>query len=245
MMKKLSVICVTFNDEEGIRRTLESLVPLIRSAGNDVEVLVQDGGSDFALDSLEEDYPFAVFRSEPDSGIYDGMNKALLASSGSHIWFLNGGDESTVPAWHPLCEILDAAPDEILLCDFTLIFGGREVNRKSRDPSYLWHALPTSHQAILYPGRLSRDIKYDLTLRVSADYGFTARLVALGALAKRQPITLARFHAGGYSTLSISKIRRDAHYVQKQILLVGVVRRFLSQIRHIVAAWRFAIKSRL
>ena len=90
-MVKLSVITVCFN-EKNIERTCESIV---KQTNQDFEWIVIDGGStDGTLDILEKYKDrINVFVSEPDSGIYNAMNKGIKRSSGEYLNFMNGGDE--------------------------------------------------------------------------------------------------------------------------------------------------------
>ena len=91
MVPKVSVVTVTFNCQDVIESTVRSVVN--QDYGN-VEYIVVDGGSkDDTLDILNRYRSrFAYFISEKDNGIFDAMNKAIIASTGDWILFLNAGD---------------------------------------------------------------------------------------------------------------------------------------------------------
>jgi glycosyltransferase involved in cell wall biosynthesis len=90
--QKVSVVTVCLNHKEGLDRTLASVVA---QSWREMEHIVIDGGStDGSVKSLEEhrtDKPY-VFVSEPDSGLYDAMNKGWRMAEGNLVVFMNAGD---------------------------------------------------------------------------------------------------------------------------------------------------------
>lgn len=88
----VTVVTVTYNDEAGLRRTVESLrAQTLRT----FEHVVVDGGStDHSMAWLDANRPVdaSVVLSEPDHGIYDAMNKGLALARGRLVTFLNAGD---------------------------------------------------------------------------------------------------------------------------------------------------------
>jgi len=91
MNKKISIITINYNDKEGLKKTIESV---INQTFQDFEFLVIDGNSsDGGKDVLEQykshiDYGV----SEPDTGVYNAMNKGIRAATGDFVLFLNSGD---------------------------------------------------------------------------------------------------------------------------------------------------------
>lgn len=204
-----------------------------------MEVLVQDGlsaGEDFG--AIARSYGHWVdFRSEADNGIYDAMNRGLVRTKGSYIWFLNGGDESTIERWQDVHELLSIAPGAMVLGAYWLDLGRRRVLRLPRGMSYIWHALPTSHQAILYPGNCARATLYDASYRVAGDYAFTAVMSRIcGAVTTSMP--LAVFGIGGTSHIHAEVIASEAGLVQSQVLGLGAVPRFVSRVLHFASRFR-------
>lgn len=239
----LSVVSVTFNDEVGLRRTLASLRDLAES-GLPIEFLVQDGGSQYDWTLLSADFPFASFSSAPDSGIYDAMNSGLARSRGRYVWFLNGGDEFTGVLDRDCLRDVLVSDNRILLFDYERVSTRGLTRRPARADSYLWHALPTSHQAILYPGEVARANPYDLSYRVAADYAFTARLAASGSSFRILHTSIARFYDGGMSSVNSRQVARDANRVQREILRNSAIRRALSQFRHLLSRTHLRIRSK-
>jgi glycosyltransferase involved in cell wall biosynthesis len=88
---KYSIITVNFNNKEGLRKTIESV---IHQTFRDFEFIIIDGGStDGSVDVLKE-YSSQInyWVSEPDGGIYPGMNKGLRQAKGDYVNFMNSGD---------------------------------------------------------------------------------------------------------------------------------------------------------
>jgi glycosyltransferase involved in cell wall biosynthesis len=85
----LSVVTITFNDPEGLKRTFESLDL------HAVEWIVVDGSNIPAVQkhnrNLLDDKDVRLIQ-EPDNGRFDAMNKGLRAASGELVCLLNGGD---------------------------------------------------------------------------------------------------------------------------------------------------------
>ena len=88
---KLSIITVNFNDAEGLERTIKSV---ISQSFKDYEFIIIDGGStDGSVDVIKKyEKNIDYWVSEPDGGIYQGMNKGLRQAKGDYLNFMNGGD---------------------------------------------------------------------------------------------------------------------------------------------------------
>ncbi len=196
-----------------------------------------DGGTQPAetLRQIIDRYPSVTFSSEPDEGIYDGMNKGLRRSRGDFVWFLNGGDESCVGNEEALFDLFEENPDKLILAGFYLRAANRSIRRSPRGSSYISHGLPTSHQAIFYPGVNARKAQYNLEYKVSADYDFTARMLKEGVQAVVSSLPVAIFDVGGMSETNARQIAVEAERVQRSVLGLGWLSRQKSQLRHNVS----------
>lgn len=91
MSKKLSIITINYNDKNGLKKTIESVV---NQKWQDFEFIVIDGdstdGSKTVIDSHKSVFTHAI--SEPDTGIYHAMNKGIALARGKYLLFLNSGD---------------------------------------------------------------------------------------------------------------------------------------------------------
>jgi len=92
---KISIITVCFNSAKTIKDTIKSV---LNQSYKDIEYIIIDGGSiDGTLETLAK-YRDQISRhiSEPDTGIYDAMNKGIKLATGDIVGFLNAGDFYTV-----------------------------------------------------------------------------------------------------------------------------------------------------
>ena len=90
-MAKLSIITINFNNKEGLRRTIESV---LSQKNVDFEYIVIDGGSIDGSKDIILEYSDRLTRwvSEPDKGIYNAMNKGISLATAEYINFINSGD---------------------------------------------------------------------------------------------------------------------------------------------------------
>jgi glycosyltransferase involved in cell wall biosynthesis len=87
----ISVITVCYNAAHLLKKTIESV---IEQTYSNFEYIIIDGASDDRTKEVVKQFENRVdhFISEPDTGIYDAMNKGIHISTGELIIFLNAGD---------------------------------------------------------------------------------------------------------------------------------------------------------
>lgn len=88
---KISIITISWNSEATIEDTIRSV---ITQTHPDVEYIVIDGASqDGTMDIVNRFRDgIALVVSEPDAGIYDAMNKGVVAATGEVVGILNSDD---------------------------------------------------------------------------------------------------------------------------------------------------------
>lgn len=101
---KLSIITVNLNNVLGLKQTIDSV---LNQTWTDFEYIIVDGASTDGSKELIERLTISDERltgnskspnhqfkwiSEPDSGVFQAMNKGIRMSSGDYLLFLNSGD---------------------------------------------------------------------------------------------------------------------------------------------------------
>ena len=88
---KISIIIATYNAENLIEKTLESI---IYQTYENYEIIVIDGNSSDTTMLKVSNYSCYINHivSEPDNGIYDAWNKGIILAKGDWISFLGAGD---------------------------------------------------------------------------------------------------------------------------------------------------------
>jgi glycosyltransferase involved in cell wall biosynthesis len=121
---RISVITVCLNNADGLHRTIRSVV---NQSYKDIEYIIIDGGStDDSVSVIKEfEHKLSYWRSEPDNGIYNAMNKGILQARGDYLLFLNSGD------WFVNEEILDKVFSEQRTA--AILYG--DINEISSDGS--------------------------------------------------------------------------------------------------------------
>lgn len=171
---KYSIITVNYNNKDGLRKTIESV---IHQTYRDFEFIVIDGGStDGSKDVLKEyDTQIDYWVSEPDGGIYQGMNKGIKKATGDYLNFMNSGD----------CffdkNVLQHIYDKQLNFD---IIVGKDYHYNSQTQQGFSTILPPRismltfyiqtlpHQSSFFKRELFDNTRYDESLKIVADIKF-------------------------------------------------------------------------
>ena len=86
---KLSVITVNYNNLYGLRETIMSVT---EQTFRDFEYIIVDGNSTDGSKEYITEKNTGLWISEPDSGIYNAMNKGVRMAHGEYCIFMNSGD---------------------------------------------------------------------------------------------------------------------------------------------------------
>ena len=101
---KLSIVTINYNNAEGLRKTLASFAA---QTYRDIEHIIVDAASTDGSVDVIKDYVSAnslnvnslniIWCSEPDGGVYAGMNKGIRKATGDYVFILNSGDALAAP----------------------------------------------------------------------------------------------------------------------------------------------------
>lgn len=193
-----SIITVTYNNLEGLKRTDESVQQLV---GLDFEWIVIDGGStDGTVEYLRHTKCSGLrWMSEKDGGIYNAMNKGIALCSGEYCIFMNAGDVFAEPASASIIQSKLVTERPNLLYGDSIESDGQEKHyKRARHPNWNHYVMFTHHQAIFYKTDKLREIRYDESYRFGADWVLTTQFLQLENFSQIQrPICI--FERGGVS----------------------------------------------
>lgn len=166
-MKDFSIITVCFNDCEGLKKTILSV---IKQTYTNYEFLVIDGNSNDGTKEIIEKYKdhFVFWVSEPDDGIYNAMNKGVRHSHGRYILFLNAGD--VFHSKNVLQEVCIQLEDKDVVAGYALKNGKEILNLHEKNILMMFFHSTFSHQATFIKRELFIDYCYDESLRFVADW---------------------------------------------------------------------------
>lgn len=218
--KFFSIVTVVRNDAPGFERTALSIRAQTCS---DYEWIVIDGGSsDGTVDCIHGNIDIiSSWLSEPDNGIYDGMNKGLRRAVASYVVFLNAGDIfADENVLERVQSELKAAPCDVLFGSSQLDFGGFRVRRKARAPCYIWHGQPGLHQSTFFRCKKHLEFEYDGSYRICGDYDVITRMYAAGLEFRSTQLLVSvnEFSAASASGRRKLLLIREAARAQRQNL---------------------------
>ncbi len=172
---KLSIITINLNNREGLERTIQSV---ISQTYTDFEYIIIDGGSTDGsvevIQALNPSIPQSfTWLSEPDTGIYNAMNKGIKLAKGEYLQFLNSGD------WLYSDTVLEEVfalnrTEDILYGDDALFYNEQKTSFKTYPSTltgYLFYVGTISHEASFHKSTLF-DKPYNATYKIAADWDF-------------------------------------------------------------------------
>ncbi len=90
-MPKISVITVNYNNAEGLKSTIKSV---LSQSLTEFEFIVVDGDSSDGSRAIIDEYKdhISQWLIKADSGVYQAMNRGIEMATGTYVLFLNSGD---------------------------------------------------------------------------------------------------------------------------------------------------------
>lgn len=183
MNNKVTIITVTFNCEQILEETIKSCISQDYS---NKEYIIIDGASTDGTIKIIKKYAsyISYWKSEPDKGIYDAMNKGIEHSTGDWIIFMNAGDFFAAP--NVLSRIFN---NQKSLDSIGVIWGQNntitnngifkdECNMPFWKQKSKYKNMGFNHQSVLVNLHILQKEKlyFDLSYKMTADYNMIYKL---------------------------------------------------------------------
>jgi glycosyltransferase involved in cell wall biosynthesis len=216
-MLKLSIITINYNNASGLQKTMESV---FAQTSQEFEYIVIDGASTDGSKEIIEQFahhlstsPSHPLRwvSEPDTGIYNAMNKGIRMAQGEYIQFLNSGDTLAAP------DVTEKMLYQLSIvnCQLSIMYGNMLKplpNRILRDrgfaglqPTLLDFFTGTLNHSPAYINRFLFDKYglYDEQLKIVADWKWYLQAIIFGQeQIEYRDIDVTVFDMSGISTVN-------------------------------------------
>lgn len=244
-MPLLSIITINKNDANGL---LQTIVSVIGQTFTDYEYIIIDGASkDESVTIIQKHADkIAYWISEPDTGIYNAMNKGIAHARGMYCLFLNAGDVLTDHT------TLDAVFASGLKAE---IMAG-SVRGKQHTPTLLqkppekfrlselyYKNIP--HQAEFIQRSLFERIgTYNEKYRILADYDFNIRAMLHDVSFVEIPLQIAWVDLSGISNdpANITVLESEKETILKTNIPAGILEDYVhynnkNTYRHAAIEW--------
>ena len=222
----ISIITVTYQ----AAKTLEETIKSVLTQESIYEYIIIDGGSTDSTVEIIQRYEqsFSYWISEPDSGIYDAMNKAVLEAKGTWIYFL-GADDQLLPG--VLSDLKDLFKNNAnILLYGNIMYDHGEVFRSQFSYKTLLHNT-IHHQSAFYKRQLFDKFSFNSSLRIIADYELNLHIYKEKLPSQYIDKTIAKCTEGGSSydvKLSLfetnlvrkSQVSKTINFLLKNVLTV-------------------------
>jgi len=170
---KITIVIATFNNVATLEQALFSIIYQLYQK---VEIIIIDGGStDGTVDLLIKYQQYiAYWISEPDSGIYDALNKGVKNATGDYVYFM-GADDALYEK-ETLTMVAQALKNGIvMLCgDVWQVdeYTGYEILSSAKeeyDKKFFIKTIP-HHQGMFVKMDVFHEFFFDIQYKIGADY---------------------------------------------------------------------------
>ncbi len=219
----VSIIIPLHNSKATVSRAIESV---LSQTNAHKELIIIDGAStDGSMDIVKSYNGRLSYKiSEPDSGVYEAINKGLAKSKGDWIYILGADDYL---ASHDVLEkVFTNVPNGC-----KIIFGNvKNEDAKNRFvtslhentfDSRLVYKNTLHQQGVFYHKSIFAQFQFDQSLKVLADYDLHLKLYNEEVKAHKLNFTIANCDAQGLSkTFSIALYREELRIKRKRLNLL-------------------------
>jgi glycosyltransferase involved in cell wall biosynthesis len=210
-LPKISIITVSYNSEETIKDTIESV---INQDYKNLEYLVVDGASTDGTLNIINSYKdkIDIIVSEEDRGISDAFNKGIQRSTGEIIGIINS-DDVLLP--NVLSQVASCYDDRTDVYRGNILIWNSEKNFRFKEkPSMEFPTIPffihVCHQGTFITSAAYHKYGlFDLNFRHMMDLELLTRYYKQGARFKYVDVDVALFRIGGVTSNNLSKKKSE------------------------------------
>jgi glycosyltransferase involved in cell wall biosynthesis len=203
----ITVITVVYNAVDTIE---ETLISVIHQTYTNIEYIVVDGASvDGTVDIIKKyENHLTCWKSEPDKGIFDAMNKGIAMATGEWINFMNSGDK--------FCnnDITQKIFQNQNNDNFGVIWGtvlirtNKDVTEEKYIPFYKnprkFRGMGICHQSIFVKTFLAKENPFNIKYKTIADYNMIKTIYDNNVGFKELDFPVCEFEGtGGFSQQNV------------------------------------------
>lgn len=206
MYPQISIITINYNNKKGLARTLNSVYS--QNYTNYEHIIIDANSSDGSKETIEEyrkkSNNLTYWVSEPDNGIYNGMNKGIIHAKGEYLILLNSGDflENEI-----LDKIHTSLTGEDLIygnLNFISPTGEKRLQVFPSPPFNITELISPSfylpHPATFIKGKLLKKLLYTEQYKIVSDWEFWLKAIIFEQCSmKHINICITNFYEGGIS----------------------------------------------
>jgi len=212
---KISIITVVYNNEKTIKDAIQSV---LGQTYKNIEYVIIDGKSKDNTVNLINEYQekLGYFSSEKDNGLYDAMNKGILACTGDVIGILNSDDlYQDLDVINDVMEQFNIDPElDILYGDLVYVKSEdtakvvRSWKSKAYYNRFFENANVPPHPALFVRNQVYKEAGlFDLDYKIAADYEFMLRIFKNHKFnSKYLNRLMVRMRLGGASNAGLSSV---------------------------------------
>ena len=211
---KISIITSVYNNKETIAEAIESV---LSQTYENIEYIVVDGASTDGTVEIVEQYAdrIGTFVSEPDRGIYDGLNKGIALATGDVVGFLHSDDlfedEYVV---EKIARAFESSGAESIYGDLTYVTKENtgKVVRYWKSGQFSYAKLKRGWMPPHPTFYVKRDVYerygvFDTTFKIAADYDTVLRFLGREKISTHYiPEVLVKMRLGGASNKSLKNL---------------------------------------
>lgn len=218
---KISIITVSYNSAKTIEETLKS----VRNQTYDnIEYIVIDGASKDATTSIIKKYEDSIsyFKSEPDKGLYDAINKGIQKATGDYVGIINSDDVfyendtiEKIADYFTKNSNLDAITGDIVQHKNNRII--RKYSSSNWSPEKLKRGFMPPHPSIFIKRKLFDHLGfYRLDYKIGADYELIIRYFLKEKISYQySSITTTSMAVGGASSSGYESYKTITKEIKK------------------------------
>lgn len=183
-MQKVSVITMTYNDLTHLKQCVDGI---LKQDYENIEYIIVDGAStdgtvEFLTGLSEQLGDKLRWVSEPDKGLYDALNKGIDMAAGDIIGIMNDcfAAEDVITR---MVSVIEAEGTDGVHGNINYVDGQRVVRRWRMGQGSIRTGWMVGHPTMY----LKREVyemygRYDLSLKIAADYEFMIRILKDGTV---------------------------------------------------------------